>query len=78
MNENIQKLHEQLLYFHKLVLKVEYTGDGDIIEIALAIRNATKGDRNFSQHLRNRFNLMLLELASLDYHLTDRYYAACH
>lgn len=77
MNENIQKLYEQLLYFHKLVLKVEYTGE-DIVELALAIRNKTKGDRNFPQHLRARFNLMLLELASLDYHLTDRYYAACH
>lgn len=78
MNEQIQKIYDQLLYFHELALGKPYEGDEDVVELALIIRNHWKGNHEIPQHWRNRFHRIILELEITDYKLGERFMAGCH
>ncbi|AJD93647.1 hypothetical protein JMA_43300 (plasmid) [Jeotgalibacillus malaysiensis] len=78
MNEQIQKIYDQLLYFHELAFEKPYEGEEDVVELALIIRNHWKGNHDIPQHWRNRFHRIILELELTDYKLGERFMAGCN
>lgn len=77
MKVEVEALGRSLKGIHRVVFGEEYVGEVDVVALALLIRNELKVKDDVTQHIRNRFNLILREMGCVDFRLTEAFYKQC-